>query len=247
MMPVASRPAPLDAGAFPDRVMAAIAELPLPTPTRNFASALRAGAACDAASAIFVAWHLATVRSWRVAPRVRARSFALVFAVVAMLATGSLATAEAVRVVAPFRVPHGQLDGRGSNVLTPVVVQPSPTAEPTRSLPVVAPLADPGGGDSASPIAGANDGPADGDLPVRANPGDHASGDDGDRAPGAGGGDHASDDGALPRETPEPDRASGGDAPAASSEPDHESGGGSPSETPEPSSAPDGGGSGPHE
>jgi hypothetical protein len=52
-------------------------------------------------ASLAVAWHLGTVRSWSVAPRVRARSFALVFAVASVLATGSIVAAAAVRVAVP--------------------------------------------------------------------------------------------------------------------------------------------------
>jgi len=92
---------PTDAAEFTDRVMAAIAYARLPTPARTFLSATRAGAGHDAVAALWVAWHLGTVRSWRVAPRVRARSFALVLGVATMLGTTSLAAAAAVHVVAP--------------------------------------------------------------------------------------------------------------------------------------------------
>ena len=240
----APRSVPLDAGAFADLVMASIAAVPLPTPTRSFASALRAGAVRDAGSTVLVAWHLATVRSWRVAPRVRARSFALVFAVAAMLTTGSLATTAAVRVVAPLRLPHSRfVDGNGSNITAPGAAEPtpsvspvaSPTAEPTEAAPAVVQPADPGGGSAStrhptSPIAGGNHAPGSGD-------GEPHVGGDGDPVPEATDGNHSSDDGDPLRATPEPDHASGGDAPEA----------GSVSETPEPSGPPDGGGSGPDE
>ena len=86
---------------FTDRVMTAIALVPAPTPTRTFVAALRARAVRDAVAALWVAWHLVTVRSWHVAPRVRARSFALVLAVTSVLATGGLAAAAAVHSVVP--------------------------------------------------------------------------------------------------------------------------------------------------
>ena len=77
----------LTATEFNERVMAAIALVPTPTPTRTFVAALRARAIRDAVATLWVAWHLGTVRSWHVAPRVRARSFALVLAVTSVLAT----------------------------------------------------------------------------------------------------------------------------------------------------------------
>jgi hypothetical protein len=94
-------PTVLTAGEFTNRVMATIETAPPPTPTRTFLCAVRSSAARDAVAALWVAWHLGTVRRWHIAPRVRARSFALVLAVAAVLGTGSLAAAAAVRVVAP--------------------------------------------------------------------------------------------------------------------------------------------------
>lgn len=82
------------------RVMAAIANEPVPTPTRALLSATRSGSIHDAASAVWVAWHLATVRRWRIGLRVRARSFALVLAVTVVLGTASVAGAAALRVAA---------------------------------------------------------------------------------------------------------------------------------------------------
>src|SRR5689334_2241124 len=92
----------VDPDAFTDRVMASIEATPAPTPARSFMGALRGWSLDDAMASLAVAWHLATVRTWSVAPRVRARSMALVLAVVTVLATGSLVAAAAVRVAAPF-------------------------------------------------------------------------------------------------------------------------------------------------
>jgi len=88
--------------AFADRVMTAIETQPAPTPVRSFGWSLRARAWDEAVASLRVAWHLGTVRAWSVAPRVRARSMALVLAVASVLATGSLvAAAAAVRVAVP--------------------------------------------------------------------------------------------------------------------------------------------------
>ncbi|HEX6868648.1 MAG TPA: hypothetical protein VF119_07570 [Candidatus Limnocylindrales bacterium] len=92
------------ASAFTDRVMASVARLPQPTPARAFATAIRSGTWGDAWASLSVAWHLATVRGSPVAPRVRARSMALVVAVAAVLATSSLVGAAAVRMVVPHRL-----------------------------------------------------------------------------------------------------------------------------------------------
>jgi hypothetical protein len=81
--------------------MVAIVGAPLPTPTRSFLSAVRNHSGRSAAATLWVAWHLATVRAWHVAPPVRARSLALVLGVAAVLGTGSLAAAAAVSEVAP--------------------------------------------------------------------------------------------------------------------------------------------------
>ncbi len=86
--------------AFADRVMAAIALVAAPSPTRSFIEAVRSGAGHDAATALSVAWHLGTARD-PVAPRVRARSLALVIAVASILASGSMVAASAARVVVP--------------------------------------------------------------------------------------------------------------------------------------------------
>jgi hypothetical protein len=92
--------APVDTTGFADRVMSAIRNEPAPTPTRSFMAALRARSPRDAGSALWVAWHLGTVRRWSVDPRVRVRSMALVLAVSGVLMTGSLAAAGVVRVAA---------------------------------------------------------------------------------------------------------------------------------------------------
>jgi hypothetical protein len=87
--------------AFVERVMTATETVPSPAPARAFGRALRAGAWRDAVAIISVAWHLGTVRAWSVAPRVRARSLALVLGVASVLATGSIVAAAAVRVAVP--------------------------------------------------------------------------------------------------------------------------------------------------
>jgi hypothetical protein len=75
------------------------------------------------------------VRSWYVAPRVRARSFALVLAAVSVLATGSLAAAAAVHVVVPQITPTPVTDPGGSRVdrYGPVVNQETPGPELRRT------------------------------------------------------------------------------------------------------------------
>lgn len=100
--PEAAERMPFESAGFTDRVMTAIAVAPSPTPTRTFLAAIRAGAARDAGAALSVAWHVGTVRSWYIAPRVRTRSLALLLGVVTLLGMGSLAAAAAaVHVVSP--------------------------------------------------------------------------------------------------------------------------------------------------
>lgn len=216
--------------------MAAIADAPTPTPTRSFVAALRAGAPHDAGSAITVAWHLATVRTWPIAPRVRARSFALVFALAAILATSSLATAAAVRVVVASGSEHERvIDHSGSGADKPVVVEPSPsntpkpspTSEPTRSAPATLPPA-------ALPptITGEDPGTSKPSRPSKSTEGgdqaidDHGGTDDANDRSDAEDGDHSPDDAEEPNTTAEPDHESDGDTPDATSEPDDASGGG---------------------
>ena len=108
--------------AFSDRVMAAIALMPSPSPTRSFLVAIRMGSGRDAVAALVVAWHLATQRDWPVTPRVRARSLALVLAVASILATGSMVAASAARVIVPHVDRTHVLEPRGS-----VILEPTPT------------------------------------------------------------------------------------------------------------------------
>jgi hypothetical protein len=134
-----SRPA---SDEFADRVMAAIAGAPPPTPTRSFLSAVRVRAVRSAAATLWVAWHLATVRGWRIGPQVRARSMALVLGVAAVLGTGSLAAAAAVHEVAPrLMVSAPASDRSGSQAEDPRVVagDPSETAGPSETRPSPSP------------------------------------------------------------------------------------------------------------
>ncbi len=108
--------------AFSDRVMAAIALTPSPSPTRSFLVAIRSGSGHDAVAALVVAWHLATLRDWPVTPRVRARSLALVLAVAAILATGSMVAASAARMIVPHVDRTHVFESRGS-----VILEPTPT------------------------------------------------------------------------------------------------------------------------
>ena len=146
--------------AFVDRVMSAIETVPAPTPVRAFGWSLRAGAWRDTVSSLLVAWHLGTVRGWSVAPPVRARSMALVLAVVSVLTTGSLVAAAAVHVAVSDddRVPPAltggaptssapMMDDRGVDDSTQDWVQPSsvpaivpgPAAAEPSVLPTAAP------------------------------------------------------------------------------------------------------------
>jgi hypothetical protein len=81
---------------FADRVMAAVGEQPAPSATQSFLTAVRSRSLGDALSAFSVAWHLGTVRRWRVGRRVRLQAIALVMSVLVALGFGSIATATAV-------------------------------------------------------------------------------------------------------------------------------------------------------
>src|SRR5262249_32701962 len=83
-----------------NHVMVAIAREDAPSPARSLRMAFRRRSARDAGSAIWVAWHLGTVRRWTIPRRVRVRSIALVLSVACVLGTGSLAAASALRVAA---------------------------------------------------------------------------------------------------------------------------------------------------
>jgi hypothetical protein len=107
--------------AFVDRVMTAIETQRAPTPVRAFGWSLRARAWRDALASLLVAWHLGTVRGWSVAPRVRARSMALVLAVASVLATGSIVAAAAVRVAVPDSDPRPPTATPGMPVAAPIV------------------------------------------------------------------------------------------------------------------------------
>ena len=193
---------PLTPDEFTERVMASLETTSVPTPTRTFLSAIRTGAAHDAGAALWVAWHLVTVRSWHIEPRVRARSFALVLAVVSVLGTSSLAAAAAVQVV----VPHWIERAPTATPRPPVVEQQGPATDGgARSD-------DPGAAKKRSPVPSTAPKPAKPDTgpksPIRpksnnrvggSGAGDR-SGHDGsedahDRERGSGGGDEPKDDG----------------------------------------------------
>jgi hypothetical protein len=254
-MSASERPAAPTAIEFADRVMTAIRLVPAPTPTRTFVAALRARALRDAVASLWVAWHLGTVRSWPVAPRVRARSFALVLAVVSVMASGSLAAAAAVHSVVPQRddanpvtAPAGSSvdegppgNGRSSTVPSRVEDQspaPSEAPKPSERGTVTTQHA-------TAPTDDAHHVPA-GDKTNASD--DHRGPDDGhatDDRNGPGGSDDAhdgSDDGAPPAAT---DDHEGGDRPAETNAPDDHAGtsdGGSGSgETPGSTGEPDSG------
>jgi len=116
------------AGDFTGRIMAAIVLESAPTPASTFRSAVRRRSARDAASALSVAWHLATVRKWEIAPAVRVRSMALVLGVACALAMGSLAAAATIRIAAD---PVGQFFQSGVDEQGPVENQlPGADAQP---------------------------------------------------------------------------------------------------------------------
>lgn len=233
-----TKPTVLTAGGFTDRVMSAIALMPAPTPTRTFVAAARAGAVRDAVAALWVAWHLGTVRSWHVAPRVRARSFALVLAVASVLATGGLAAAAAVHSVVPQRddrnpvsapsgssvdegpVGNGQSASDGPAETEQTDESPSPSHEPAAT--------DHGG---SGPTVDSPDDAEDGQHTTRGAQPDEADDHEGDHHDGDAAEDHHGDepdedgdDG--PAATDDHGGSDGGDEPDESDDPDHASDGG---------------------
>jgi hypothetical protein len=125
-------PRPSTADEFSDNVMSAVAQMPAPTPTHTFLEAIRAFELGDALSTLLVAWHLGTVRGWPIALRVRARSVALVMAVVAVLGMGTLAAAATLQVVVPLAVESA-----------PIVRPPTGDHDPVPAGPGQDPIADP--------------------------------------------------------------------------------------------------------
>ena len=236
MTPV-ERATPLTASEFTDRVMEAIRVLPAPTPTRGFIASVRALAVRDSIATLWVAWHLGTVRRWHVAPRVRARSFALLLAVTSVLATGSLAAAAAVQSVAqrdepnPVAAPAGSSvdEGPAGNGHTSSAPSPHETESP---LPTETPKA-------TDHHAITTD-----HAPAATDTGRHGS--DGDQAKGSHDGDdeHATHDGDAPDASDDAhDGSGGGEQPDATD--DHQvPDGSSPSDAPDDHSGIDGGSDG---
>ena len=202
----------LTAAEFTERVMTSIAVTSAPTPTRTFLAAVRVGALREAAAALWVAWHLSTVRGWHVGPRVRARSFALVLAVVFVLGTGSIAATAAVHAVVrnpTERAPAADPNGPGGVELGPTtdgrpVVSEPPTRRNVGNGPSAVPkTTQPGpvhsGATKARPQPAA--GPPDTtDRPQATDVGGAGSGggDGSDSSGGSDGGDNGSDTGAPP-------------------------------------------------
>ena len=203
---------------FADHVMQAIAHAPQPSPTRTFLEGIHLRSVRTAASALIVAWHLGTVRTWPIAPRVRARSLALVMAVAFVFGSATLAAAAAVSVVAPpwmeqtrmidapAALPSMPSVGSGMQSASP------PTPDPSPAPAVVRPTDRPNGGTGIAPAAHPTAGSADDgrdeatdshDGDGSASGDDHASAGD-DPADGVDDGDHATTDDHA-SETPEPD------------------------------------------
>jgi hypothetical protein len=178
--PAADRPDASGAGAFTDRVMAAIIREPVPTPARSFLSAVRRRSGRNAVSSLSVAWHIGTVRT-SIAPAVRVRSIALVLGVACVLGTGSLAAAATVRVVAEPVV--GRFFESGVDEQGPVQNQsPETTDRPATETPKPG-VKQPSHNDDSS-----HDRPSGTDQPGGSN-GDH-HGPSGTDQPGGSNGDH---------------------------------------------------------
>ena len=246
----------LTATEFNERVMASIALAPNPTPTRTFLAALRSRAIRDAVAALWVAWHLGTVRTWHVAPRVRARSFALVLAVSSVLATGGLAAAAAVHSVVPQRDDRNPISAPSGSSVDAGPAGNGRTAtdgadEPDES-PATSDDPDPNDADGSGPTVDSSDDGDDGQHPTKGigqddaddHDGDHHDGDatdDGDGHDGPDGDDTSaatddhsgSDGGDGPDETADPDHSSNGiDVPDATDDLSGSSGGdGEPADT----------------
>ena len=213
---------------FTNRVMAAIALVPAPTPTRSFVASMRGRALRDALAALWVAWHLGTVRSWHVAPRVRARSFALVLAVASVLTTGSLAAAAAVHSVVPQRDDRNPVVAPGGSSL-----DEGPAGDGGLSTEHALPSDEPAGSEPPTPnvhralttrhaTAPSDDGHhatsgKETDAEDDHHGGDGNASDDKDASDGSGDAHDGSDGSDRPAAT---DSHDGADEPSASNEPD---------------------------
>lgn len=207
--------------SFADGVMRAIASASPPSPTRTFLRAMRVRSLGNAVTALIVAWHLGTVRAWPISPRVRARSFALVFAVAFVLGTGTLAAAGAVTVVVQPRLELSRPTDRAGmdTVVAPSdpgtrSVPSSPTPDPERVPAVVHEADHAAGGKTTTTPARQTQAPAAADDDTGGSTGgdaaDGSDGDDGhdpsgDDRDGSSDDDHDGSADEHESETPEPD------------------------------------------
>lgn len=207
-----------DPAEFADRVMRTIGSEPPPTPTGTFVAAVRARSVRHAVSSLWVAWHLATVRGWTIAPRVRARSFALVLSVMCILAmSASLVAAAAQQVVAPVMHQLSGTDERGQvengqsgiDELDPDEPEPADAHGPDEG-------AGPDHDAVAPPDTEAHEGPNDDQGKDEVDDGDQpGSGQAGENEQGSNGahhGDDADDAGGASDEDRDGDDDGGGDA-----------------------------------
>ena len=113
-------------GLFVERVMAAVAQEPRPTPLRSFGAAIVRLSLRDAVAALWTGWRLATVPDRRVTPRAQVSSRALLVTIMAVLVVGvSLAAAD--RFLQP--APNGPAS-QGTGPVVPAGVEdvgPGPT------------------------------------------------------------------------------------------------------------------------
>lgn len=224
---------PLD---FADRIMRAISQEPAPSPLRTLVAATRVRAWSHAASAISVAWHLATVRTWRVPMRVRVHSLALVLAVAGTLAAGTVVAANVARLAAGPMIGLFQVhELRPDDVETPVTDDGADgdvaeSLEPGGGPGLWNAPASPGDGDDGEDPDGEDPDGDDGEDPAGDNdPDESPDGDDdpdGDDQPDGDDDPEESPDGDSesdpeeshdsdddPEETPEPDGDDGSDSP----------------------------------
>jgi outer membrane biosynthesis protein TonB len=125
--------------AFSDRVMAAVASEPRPTPTRVFMRSILHLSPRDASAAVLTAWRLAFRPTPRVRPALRAQSMALLLGVLIVVGLGGPFAASnglgLLRSVQPPGVPAATPPAVTTDEATPaptvIPVTPIPSLEPS--------------------------------------------------------------------------------------------------------------------
>jgi hypothetical protein len=125
-MPAGFRPA-----SFTDRVMAGVANEPRPTPARVFLRSLRHLALRDALASLHTAWRLALGPGQSMPRAARARSAALLLAVVLVVGVATPAAFTSMRaLIGPDGPAAVELDA-GAPASVPPTTPPTPTPSPT--------------------------------------------------------------------------------------------------------------------